>query len=133
MIPTPYKQIPWPCNNTFKRKAPGLAVEGRSWTHVELDRVPYLIGDIFNDLSPEYTVLGIAIDYTRDAKNHVTCTITITDFLIKLVALHAAEWQHLKHFTNAFIAVNEGREIPTQYIECEREGLYWQVPLVSHF
>lgn len=116
----------WPSTSVFRRKAPGIAVIGRTWTNVHIDRIPHLIGEIFDDLDWRYPVIGLMISFSRNNGGKLSGTVTLTDMIKKLTEVHAVAWQHMPHLMNIYFTLNEENGMfPTIYIECDRSGLYW--------
>jgi len=123
---------PWPTSSDkIVRPAPGIAVVGRSWHGMQVERIAYLIGEIFADLPQNYDTVQIFADFKANKDGHLV-DISLAGLTNKLVEPHAMEWIHMKYFISAFLTANADKNpIPTILIECDRSGLQWEQPIMT--
>jgi len=134
MLTSRFEIKPWPCNTQFKRKAPGLARIGATWKNLDMDRLPHLIGDIFQDVDAGSQTIGLVIDFIKQDDDTYKFNVTLSDILNKLVQPHAMEWEHMRYIIDAVITVNcENDVMPTMYMECDHTGLFWEDPMKTPF
>ena len=125
MITNLYDATPWPVDGALKRQSPGIAIIGRTWPELRLDRVPYLIGHILHDLADEYPIVLAAANYTVSNTGQLVCKVRLVGFLKKMMPISSVEWQSMGYFTHSFLSRYRDRgTFPTQYIECDRSGFY---------
>lgn len=128
LIPTLEHQT-WPTTSlSIKRPPPGIAVINRVWRDIHLDRICYLIGDIFEDLAIDYSTIELAI-HLKSKSNHVVLNdIRLIKITNKLVEPYACLWQTLHYHTQCFIDIhNTITHLPDIHIMCDRYGLFWDL------
>jgi len=123
---------PWPKSEiTIRRTPPGLAVVGRTWPGVKPERIPYLVGDIFEGVSDDST-LQMLVDFEYFLDRGLICAPTLTGITTKLVESHATSWEHMHYWLKAFETVNwDKRPMSTMLMEFDRSGLFWESPTRS--
>jgi hypothetical protein len=115
---------PWPSRNQIKRMGPGIAMPGRSFMNVALGDVPYLIGDIFSDVTLPYDCVKLQLVEVPHNGPQRMFNVVIEQILTTNYPPHGFTKMYLERYLESFCKNMKAPGVPIEIFFEKSGGFY---------